>query len=125
MPHAWKNSAISRDSGAEPEMKYFTRPPKRYLARLAPELERLGAFTRKKRGFNPPLGGWLRGDLAPRLATCAASLASLTGGQIDARRASFMVRAYANVPALAEQVLALVILDESLRQLAAEAAVGG
>jgi len=110
---------------ALPPAERFTRPPKRYLATLAPELERLGAFTRKKRGFNPPLGGWLRGDLAPRLAACAESLATLTGGQIDARRAAFMVRAYANVPALAEQVLSLVILDESLRQLAAEAAVGG
>lgn len=110
---------------ALPPAERFTRPPKRYLATLAPELERLGAFTRKKRGFNPPLGGWLRGDLAPRLAACAESLATLTGGQIDARRAAFMVRAYANVPALAEQVLSLVILDESLRQLAEEAAVGG
>ncbi len=110
---------------ALPPGERFTRPPKRYLATLAPELERLGAFTRKKRGFNPPLGGWLRGDLAPRLAACAESLATLTGGQIDARRAAFMVRAYANVPALAEQVLSLVILDESLRQLAAEAAFGG
>jgi hypothetical protein len=28
-PAAWKNSAISRDSGAEPEMKKRMRPPKR------------------------------------------------------------------------------------------------
>ena len=36
-----------------------------------------------------------------------------------------MVDAYARTPALAEQVLSLVILAESLRQLAEEAAVGG
>ena len=29
MPAAWNNSAISRLSGAEPEMKNRTRPPKR------------------------------------------------------------------------------------------------
>jgi asparagine synthase (glutamine-hydrolysing) len=110
---------------ALPPAERFTRPPKRFLARLAPELERLGAFARKKRGFNPPLSGWLRGDLAPRLAACGASLASLTGGQLDAARVDAMVAAYAGTPALAEQVLSLVILDESLRQLAGEAADGG
>ena len=29
MSQAWKNSAISRDSGADPEMKNRSRPPKR------------------------------------------------------------------------------------------------
>jgi hypothetical protein len=36
-----------------------------------------------------------------------------------------MVGAYATTPALAEQILSLAILDESLRQLAAEAVDGG
>ncbi len=110
---------------ALPPAARFTRPPKRFLAKLAPELERLGTFTRKKRGFNPPLSGWLRGDLAPRLAACSDSLQALTGGQIDASRVAFMVRAYANVPALAEHVLSLAILEESLRQLAALSRDGG
>lgn len=103
----------------------FTSPPKRFLAAVAPQLESLGAFARKKRGFNPPLAGWLRGDLAERLPAVADSLARVTGGQLDAQRVRGMIDAYATTPALAEQVLSLVILDESLRQLAAEAADGG
>ena len=39
---------------ALPARDRYTHPPKRYLARLAPELDRLGVFARKKRGFNPP-----------------------------------------------------------------------
>jgi len=109
---------------ALPPASRFTRPPKRFLARLAPELEKLGAFTRKKRGFNPPLDGWLKDDLRDRLAPLAASLAQLTGGQVDAARAQAMVDAYANTSSLAEQILSLVILEESLRQLAALAADG-
>lgn len=102
----------------------FTHPPKRYLATLAPELDRLGVFARKKRGFNPPLAGWLKGDLAPRLWRAGGSLAGLTGGQLQADRIDAMMRAYTHTPALAEQALSLIMLDESLRQLAAEAALG-
>ena len=36
-----------------------------------------------------------------------------------------MIDTYATTPALAEQILSLVILDESLRQLEAAAADGG
>ena len=49
----------------------------------------------------------------------------LTSGQIEGSRAQAMIDAYAGTPALAEQVLSLVILDESLRQLAALARDGG
>jgi len=100
----------------------FTTPPKRFLGTLAPELVRLGVFARKKRGFNPPLAGWLRDDLRERLAETPASLHASTGGVIDARRAQALVAAYPTTPSLAEQVLSLVILAESLRQLAALAA---
>ena len=110
---------------ALPPSVRFTSPPKRFLATLAPELERLGAFSRKKRGFSPPLDGWLNGDLAERLPSAARSLSGLTNGQLDAARVRQMMDAYANTPALAEQILSLIILDESLRQLAAEAAIGG
>ena len=37
---------------------------------LAPLADR-ALFPRKKRGFNPPLAGWLEGDLAPRLTASA------------------------------------------------------
>jgi len=107
-----------------PARERFTTPPKGFLGKLAPELVRLGAFARKKRGFNPPLSGWLREDLRARVAAAPASLGRLTGGLIDATRAQAMVTAYADTPSLAEQVLSLVILDESLRQLAALAADG-
>lgn len=110
---------------ALPAQTRFTRPPKRFLGTLAPELERLGAFTRKKRGFNPPLDGWLHDDLKDRLPAAAQSLAHLTGGQLDRARVQTMIDAYAKAPALAEQILSLVVLDESLRQLAVEAADGG
>ncbi len=109
---------------ALPAQQRFTSPPKRFLAGLAPELDRLGVFSRKKRGFNPPLAGWLRGDLAPRLPEVATSLEALTCGQLDAACVAAMIDSYATTPALAEQVLSLVILDESLRQLAALAADG-
>ena len=110
---------------ALPAAQRFTDPPKRFLATLAPELERIGVFSRKKRGFNPPLDGWLDGDLAPRLPEAASSLAHLTGGQLDRPRTEAMIGAYPATPALAERLLSLVILDESLRQLTEEAARGG
>jgi hypothetical protein len=45
----------------------------------------------------------------------------VTGGQLDAARVAAMIAAYRTTPALAEQILSLVILDESLRQLEAAA----
>ena len=107
-----------------PPAERFTTPPKLYLGKLAPELVRLGAFARKKRGFNPPLAGWLREDLRARLADVPAALHAATDGAIDAERTRAMLAAYAGTPALAEQVLSLVILAESLRQLAALAVEG-
>jgi asparagine synthase (glutamine-hydrolysing) len=103
---------------ALPPSQRYTRPPKLFLAQLAPELVDLHVFERKKRGFNPPLGGWLRDDLRERVAAMPGSLAAVTGGQLDATRAQGMLDAYARSSSLAEQILSLVILDESLRQLA-------
>lgn len=110
---------------ALPPRDRYTRPPKLFLARLAPTLAEVGAFSRKKRGFNPPLHGWLGEDLRERMSGVAGSLATLTSGQIDGARAQAMIDAYATSPSLAEQVLSLAILDESLRQLAALARDGG
>jgi asparagine synthase (glutamine-hydrolysing) len=110
---------------ALPAHDRYTKPPKLFLARLAPTLAEQGAFSRKKRGFNPPLHGWLRDDLRDRMSGVATSLADLTYGQIDVLRAQSMIDAYATTTSLAEQVLSLVILDESLRQLAALARDGG
>ena len=107
---------------ALPPRLRFTRPPKRLLASFAPGLDRLGVFGRKKRGFNPPLCDWLSVDLADRVATAGGSLALRTGGQLEAARTSAMLAAYARTPALAEQVLSLLMLDECLGQLAREPA---
>ena len=75
----------------------------------------LDPFARKKRGFNPPLAGWLEGDLAPRLPGLGARLARCHGGQLEAARVDAFVAAWRDGrPGLAEQVLQLVLLDESL-----------
>jgi asparagine synthase (glutamine-hydrolysing) len=103
---------------ALPPKDRFTREPKALLAQACPALGELGAFDRKKRGFNPPLAVWLREDLGERLAGIGGRLSALTGGQISAPAADRFVAHYrAGAERLAEQVLQLVILDESLRQL--------
>jgi len=106
-----------------PDAARFTTPAKLLLApALAPLADR-EPFTRKKRGFNPPLAGWLDGDLAPRLEGLGARLNATTSGQLDAARVDAYVAAYRNGGTrLAEQILQLLLLDESLAQLAALAA---
>jgi asparagine synthase (glutamine-hydrolysing) len=96
----------------------FTTPPKLALAPAMAAVAELDVFGRKKRGFNPPLAGWLDGDLAPRLPGLGARLAALTGGQLAAARVDAFVGAW-RAAGLGEQVLQLLILDESLAQLAA------
>ena len=95
----------------------FTSPPKRFLAELTPDLDRLGVFNRKKRGFNPPLDPWLTGELHERLPGLGRALDEMTGGQLERQRVDAFVARYATDRSLAEQVLALTVLDESLRQL--------
>jgi asparagine synthase (glutamine-hydrolysing) len=96
----------------------FTRPPKLLLGqaldpRLPPELLR-----RKKRGFNPPLADWLRVELAGRYDGLGARLERTSGGQLSAAAVDRFVRRYlAGKERAAEQVLQLLILDESLAQL--------
>lgn len=102
---------------ALPASRRFSEPPKRFLAQLAPELDTLGVFERKKRGFNPPVGAWLRGDLAARLPAAGSSLEDLTGGQLAGARVDALMAAYARAPGMGEQVLSLVMLEASLRQL--------
>ncbi len=96
----------------------FTAPAKQVLA---PALEPLGndnPLARPKRGFNPPIDGWLRGDLAPRLDGLGRRLRDLTSGFLSEEAAAAYVDAWRNGERrLGEQVLQLVILDESLSQL--------
>jgi asparagine synthase (glutamine-hydrolysing) len=107
---------------ALPARERFTSPPRRLLAPAMAALGDLDPFARKKRGFNPPLAGWLEGDLAPRLPGLGARLARLSGGLLTASRVDALVATWRDSrPGLAEQVLQLLLLDASLAQLAARA----
>jgi asparagine synthase (glutamine-hydrolysing) len=108
---------------ALPETERFTTPSRQLFTPVLAPLADRAPFTRKKRGFNPPIAGWLEGDLAPRLPGLGARLAALTSGQLVAARVDALVAAWRGGAAgLGEQILQLVILDESLSQLATLAA---
>ena len=110
---------------ALPERERFTTPAKKLLEPALAAIADQSPFARKKRGFNPPLAGWLEGDLAPRLPGLGQRLAALTAGQLDPARVDAFVAAWRGGDSgLAEQVLQLIILDESLAQLTALAARG-
>ena len=95
----------------------FTQPAKLAIAEgCAPKLkEKL--FQQKKKGFNPPLRRWLREDLNSRLSGIGERLQANSGGQLSAPAVEAFVAAYSENESLAEQVLQLLILDESLGQL--------
>jgi asparagine synthase (glutamine-hydrolysing) len=97
----------------------FTTPAKKIFA---PVLEPLGGddpLVRKKRGFNPPIEGWLRDDLYPRLGGLGERLQKSTSGQLSRHGIDALIASWiSGKNRLAEQVLQLVILDESLAQLA-------
>ncbi len=102
-----------------PSGQRFTTPAKRFLAPALAPIADLDPFARKKRGFNPPIDGWLQGDLGPRLDGLGGRLSALSAGQLVAPRVDRFVAAWRDGASnLAEQLLQLVILDESLRQLA-------
>jgi asparagine synthase (glutamine-hydrolysing) len=101
-----------------PTQQRFTTPPKLFLAPALAPIAELDPFSRKKRGFNPPIAGWLRGDLAPRFAGLGERLSALSGGQLaQARVDLFVANRHRESNRAGEQVLQLLILDESLRQL--------
>ncbi len=101
--------------GLSPEER-FTQPPKKILGKIAPGINPI--FSRKKRGFNPPLTTWLQRDLSSRKNNLGQRLHALTHGQIQSQACDSLIeKYYAGLASLAEQVLQLFILDESLRQL--------
>lgn len=105
---------------ALPDSQRFTEPPKRLLAEVLPADLATQLFAGKKRGFNPPLTGWLRDDLAERHAGLGARLHDATHGQLDAATVDALLATYRQgTGKLAENVLQLLILDESLAQLRA------
>jgi asparagine synthase (glutamine-hydrolysing) len=107
---------------AMPRQARFTTPRKLALAALCPQLPGTAhdPFHAPKRGFNPPLGQWLRGDLAPRLDGLGARLDAATGGQVAAAPAQSLVDGYrAGDTRREERVLQLLMLTESLDAIAA------
>jgi asparagine synthase (glutamine-hydrolysing) len=110
---------------ALPHSERFTSPRKVLLKRaFPPALAPLHLFSRKKRGFNPPLGQWLDHDLADRMPELPARLALRTDGWLSATRLRAFVERYrAGGAHLGEQMLQLLVLDESLTQLNALRAV--
>jgi asparagine synthase (glutamine-hydrolysing) len=101
-----------------PEETRFTSPPKRMLAPALDDLSYLKLFSRKKRGFNPPLQPWLRGALSARFDGLGERLGSLTNGLLLEAATAKMVESYRSGDgSLAEGILQLLILDESLSQL--------
>lgn len=103
---------------AMPVATRFTHPPKLALADICPVCRDLHMFSKKKRGFNPPLHTWLKEDLHERFDGLGKRLNNLTEGQICATAVDSLVQDYLdNCDNLAEQILQLIILDESLRQL--------
>jgi asparagine synthase (glutamine-hydrolysing) len=113
LDHRW----LEKLAGVPAEER-FTRPAKRLLAKVMEPLAPLRLFERKKRGFNPPLTDWLRDDLRARLDGLGERLAAYAGGQLRADAVQALALAYyGGARHLAEQLLQLYILDESLGQL--------
>jgi asparagine synthase (glutamine-hydrolysing) len=101
-----------------PQETRFTNPPKRMLAPALDAISDLDLFARKKRGFNPPLRPWLRGALSARFDGLGERLESMTDGLLLGTAVTEMAEAYnSGEESLAEGMLQLLILDESLLQL--------
>jgi len=103
---------------AMPAAERFTDPAKQALVLGCDVCQQLGLLQQKKRGFNPPVGLWLRRELRPRLTGLGMRLESATRGQLANDRVNRLVSAFLNGDASrAELVLQLLILDVSLKQL--------
>lgn len=101
-----------------PQAQRFTDPPKLLFERALDASTATEMFSRKKRGFNPPLKPWLRGALSKRFAGLGARLDAATGSFLSASAIGKMAAAYqAGEEDRAEGMLQLLILDESLAQL--------
>ncbi len=112
LDHRWAECVM-----ALPDEVRFTNPAKKIFAQVTERLSPLRLFEIKKRGFNPPLQPWLAQDLKARFAGLGERLDRLSHGQLNAQRVSALVIEYLQRPALAEQILQLLILDCALEQL--------
>ena len=112
LDHRWAECVM-----ALPDEVRFTNPAKKLFAQVTERLASLKLFEIKKRGFNPPLQPWLAQDLKARFVGLGVRLEQLTEGQLNAQRVEALVAEYQQRPALAEQILQLLILDCTLSQL--------
>ncbi|NLR76443.1 asparagine synthase (glutamine-hydrolyzing) [Leeia aquatica] len=103
---------------ALPPAQRFTHPAKLALAPAMGTLESLRLFEQKKRGFNPPLAHWLQHDLRSRAQGLPGRLAEQTGGQLSVEATQAVVTASEHDAGWHENLLQLMVLEESLRQLA-------
>lgn len=113
LDHVWAERVMALSNNER-----FTQPAKKLFAAVTERLASLDLFNLKKRGFTPPLHPWLKEDLKQRFAGLGERLQIHTQGQINASRVERLILEYQTRPALAEQVLQLIILDASLSQLA-------
>ena len=96
----------------------YTQPPKALLRQICPLIDEMQLLKNKKRGFSPPLAQGLRLKMSARLDGLGERLKALSSGQIDAGRTDQMIQGWRlGCGAQDEQILQLLILDESLRQL--------
>ena len=108
---------------AMPAAERFTDPPKQALAGVCRQAEEFAFFSRKKKGFNPPVQALLD-SLAPRLDGLPERLAENSGGQLSAVALRQACTAWPQARGYGEQLLQLILLDESLTQLVACRAAG-
>ncbi|HEY3431450.1 MAG TPA: asparagine synthase (glutamine-hydrolyzing) [Rhodocyclaceae bacterium] len=103
-----------------PADERFTIPPKKILARALPGDLAAELFGGKKKGFNPPLRPWLQQDLRDRSLGLGERLEQLSGSGFCAKAVDQYAAAfYQGNGSLAEGLLQLLVLDESLSQLSA------
>jgi len=108
---------------AMPPAERFSEPAKQALAGVCRQADEFAFFARKKMGFNPPVQTLLQ-SLDKRLPGLPERLAANTGGQLSAAALQQAVDAWRVEKGYGEQLLQLLLLDESLAQLVA-CRVGG
>jgi asparagine synthase (glutamine-hydrolysing) len=107
---------------AMPDVERFTDPAKQALAGVCPQAAEFAFFSRKKMGFNPPVGSLLK-SLQGRFAGLPERLSANSGSQLPVPALTQALAQWRSDNGYGEQLLQLLILDESLQQLASLARV--
>lgn len=102
---------------AMPAAERFTDPAKQALVGVCPQAAEFAFFSRKKMGFNPPIRSLLK-SLQGRLAGLPERLSANSANQLPAAALTQALAQWRSDNGYGEQLLQLLILDESLRQLA-------